>query len=129
MAATLAAAASRAWRIGSRSGNATPSPRASPCGCRARTRSRISFTIAPISDSVATVPTPTRRDLRHDAASRGKLANQRCAHRVARFHHIAQKAIYRVLVEDAEVAIRQHVHLERFQLDRQIAGHVAQCEL
>src|SRR4051812_30172026 len=110
MDATFASAASLAWSSGMRFGQGVSRPATSPSGYRARTRSRISRTIALSSferpsDAVATISAPTRRNLRLDAAAGRKFPNQRRSDRIARLHNVSKKAVDHVLVEDPEVAI------------------------
>src|SRR5665213_633943 len=118
MLATLASAASRACSNGVKSGSGRL-PAATPLGLRARARCRISAITAasssPLGSSMLSARffVPTRGDFRVHTAARTKLARQRRFDRLARFHDVAQKPIHYVLLKDSQVAISQHVHLER----------------
>src|SRR5580692_9379381 len=134
MLATLASAASRACSSGVRSGKGIL-PAAMPFGLRARTRCLISAITAanssPLGSSMlpARLFVPMRGDLGVNTTARRELACQRCFHRTAGFHDIAQESIHHVFLKDPQVAIREHIHLERFQFQTQFVRHVAQGEL
>ena len=128
MAATLASAASRACTSGIRSAAVTPSNPREPCGFRARTRSRISW-IAAVSSSSSHVVFVRLHCavMRVETPPRGVNSPITVADTGLRpFDDIAQKAIHHVLLEDAQIAVRQHVHLERLQFQTQLVRHVAQ---
>src|ERR1700722_5616197 len=128
MLATLASAASRACSSGVRSGSGIL-PETAPLGLRARTRCRISAITAASSSPFSSIMLfPTRRNLRVHAPARRELARQRRFHWFARPHHVAQKPVHHVLLKNSEIAIRQHIHLQRFQLQTQFVRHVAQRE-
>src|SRR5581483_7192585 len=125
MLATFASAASRACRSGVKSGSATlpgPFPPEGPLGFRARTRSRISAITAASSSPLASIArallllAPVRGDLGENAAPRSEFAGERGFHRLASLHHVAQEAVHHVFLENSQIAIRQHVHLEGLQL-------------
>src|SRR5579863_1332918 len=61
---------------------------------------------------------------RAQTASRGKFSRHRSALRTACLHDVAQKAVHHVLLKNSQIAIRQRVHLERFQLQAQLVRHV-----
>src|ERR1700722_3910561 len=131
MLATLASAASRACNSGVKSGRGML-PGAVPFGLRARTRCRISAITAASSSpfgSSMLLLAPARGDLRKHTSARGELARERRLHGPAGLHHVAQKSIHHVLLEDSQIAISQHVHLERFQFQTQFVGHIAQRKL
>src|SRR5689334_22852155 len=129
MLATLPSAASRACMRAVRSGTGTPSADA-PFGFRARTRRRSSSTTAASSSLLrSTFPAPTRCDFSKDAAARGKFACYRRRHRPAGANYILQEPVHDVLLKDSQIAISQHVHLQRFQLEAQLVGRVAQRDL
>src|SRR5579862_5274035 len=131
MLATLASAASRACNSGIKSGNGML-PGAAPLGLRARTRCRISAITAASSSpfgSSMLLLAPPRCDPGEHASARSELACERRVNGMACPHHVAQKPIHYVLLEDPQVAISQHVHLERFQFQAQLVRHVTQREL
>src|ERR1700682_3013203 len=110
IAATLPSAASRALRIGTRSGRGTLVPPIVPSGYRARTRSWIARTTASsscafTSDSKATLFAPGRPDCRPDPTPRGEVARESSGNRITRLHHVAQELVDDVFVKDAEAAI------------------------
>src|SRR5208282_6736389 len=131
MLATLASAASRACRSGVRSGSGML-PGAAPLGLRARTRSRISAITAASSSPLASISrtlwllAPTGRDPGEYAAARREFAGECRFDRLAGFHDIAQKPVHHVLLEDSQVAISQHVHLERLQFQTKFIRRIAQ---
>src|SRR5580704_8537777 len=133
MLATLASAASRACSSGVKSGSGML-PGATPLGFRARTRSRISA-ITPASSSplesamlTARFFIPTGSHFGKHTSSRRELPDERRFHRLAGLHHIAQKPVHHVLLEDSQVAIGEHIHLERLQLQTQFIRDIAQRE-
>src|ERR1700691_4561183 len=130
MLATLASAASRACSSGVKSGSGRL-PAATPLGLRARARCRISAITAASSSPFASMLVPImlipfRRNLCENTAARRELARERGLHRLACFHHVAQKPIHHILLENSQIAIGQHVHLERLQLQTQFIRNVAQ---
>src|SRR5208337_2057757 len=133
MLATLASAVSRACTSGVRSGNGIVSgARTTPLVPRARTRCRISAITAasssPLGSSMLLL-TPTRGNLRKHPAAWREFAGERRLYRVTRLHHVAEKPVDHVLLKNSEIAIRQHVHLQRLQLQAQLVGNVAQRQL
>src|SRR5579872_1781169 len=133
MLATFASAASRACSSGVRSGNGM-SPTAAPFGLRARTRCRISAIIAASSSPFSSmfpvsILAPTGGDPGEHSAARRELAADSGRNRPARLHHILENSIDDVLLKDAEVAIGERVHLQRFQLQAKLVRHVAQRQL
>src|SRR5580658_4847545 len=133
MLATLASAASRACSSGVKSGSGIL-PGATPLGFRARTRSRISA-ITPASSSplesamlTARFFIPTGSHFGKHTSARRELPDERCFHRLAGLHHIAQKPVHHVLLEDSQVAIGEHIHLERLQLQTQFIRDIAKRE-
>src|SRR5260370_1516086 len=126
MLATLPSARSRACRSGVRSGSATPD-RSSPLGLRARTRWRVSaMTAARSSLFGTTVPAPGRGYFGVDAAEPREFAHHGRRNRTACVHHILEKAVYGIFLKDSEIAVGQHVHLERLQLEAQLVGDVVE---
>src|SRR6185437_2861831 len=131
MAATFAWAASLACTIGIRSaawrwvGEKPPELEAAPLLCAPRTRSRTAATMA-FSSAIfsASLATPRCLSLAGFRAGFGvcrdhagfqsaawrEVTPHRRAHRLAGFHDVAQDAVHRVLLKNAEIAISQHVH-------------------
>ena len=122
MAATLPSAASRACTSGIRSGSGIPRRRAAvsriaradPVPHLAQDRDQLSaFHVSGSSVAVTIVPSPPR-----GAKSPTTVAR----HRLGRLHHVAQHAVHHVLLKNAEIAVRQQVHLVRLQLQARLSG-------
>src|ERR1700683_3476114 len=129
MLATFASAASRACSRGVKSGSGMLLA-AIPLGLRARTRCRISAITAASSSPFASIMLlPARRNPGEHPAARRDLAGKSGLYRLTRLHHVAQKPVDHVLLKDSQIAICEHIHLERFQLQTQFVRYVAQRQL
>src|SRR5690349_5691527 len=73
--------------------------------------------------------TPGGSDFGMQSSARREFAGDGGAHWLRGRHDIAQKPVHYVFIKDAEVAVGEHVHLERFQLQAQFVGRVAQRKL
>src|ERR1019366_10348150 len=79
----------------------------------------------PDSDPTLYFPAEDRCHARTQAAPRGKFTCHRSALRPASLHDVPQKAVHHVLLKNSQFAIRQRVHLERFQFEAQLVRDVA----
>src|SRR2546425_7600417 len=81
---------------------------------------------APRSSPAA--PGPARFDGCGQSAARREFAADHTPFRPSGLDDIAQDAVHRILVEDAQVAIRQQVHLQSLQLQTQFSRLVVNGE-
>src|SRR5512141_2612458 len=63
-------------------------------------------------------------DLGMHAAARHEIADQCRGDGLGVFHDVGQHAIDNILLKDAEIAVGQRIHLERFQLQTKLTGNV-----
>src|ERR1041384_3349305 len=56
---------------------------------------------------------PSRKYCRGQPAARGELAAYHAPFRIHRSHDVAQYLVDRILIEDAQISIRQQIHLQR----------------
>lgn len=65
-----------------------------------------------------------RLDLARQPAARGESAGDGGPDGAAGLHDITEDSIDGVFIEDAQVAVGVDIHLERFQLQTRLVGHV-----
>ena len=57
-----------------------------------------------------------------NAAARREIADHRRLHRIRRFDDVRKKTVNHILLEDTQISIGQHIHLQRFQFQTTLSA-------